>query len=339
MAQIFCVILVSLVVGISSHGYVESPRSRNYRAHEEGREFDQNGLNSKASSSNEYGSGVCGVSQARNYDTFLDEWISEGEYTPGGIIEITSRLTAYHGGHFEIGACAEDEPDQDCFDRNKLLYEGGGHPRDEAYPERAYLGTTSDRGEMYTHRFRLPPVIRGERVLLQWRYFTGNTCQPDGYNDYFRARGWNPGATGTCDKSTYDDTGGTAPERFWNCIEITVRGPNDSSMLELPSGPSTSSSTSEDSITSAIATAVGVATTVSTAIRDNIVQDTVTPGVSSSQADNCLTDTVVCGPGNECPLHSSGERPCCSQFGYCGFSGAHCYECCQSNCKESPNKL
>lgn len=132
------VIAVLLVLEVSSHGYVESPRSRNFRAHEENKEYDQNGLNRKATDTNQYGSGLCGVSSGgHNYDKFLDEWKSEATYGEGDVIKITSRLTAYHGGHIEIGACADEEPTQKCFDRNKLRYRGGGHPRDEEYPERA----------------------------------------------------------------------------------------------------------------------------------------------------------------------------------------------------------
>ena len=203
-----------LIVGTAGHGYVESPRSRNFRAREEGKEWDHMSLNRKASASNEYGSGLCGVN-GKNYDTFLDEWISEATYRAGDTIEITSRLTAYHGGHIEIGACADDEPTQECFSTNKLKYKGGGHPRDSAYKERAYLGTTSDRGNTYTHRFRLPDNIVGERVLLQWRYFTANSCQPEGYREYFDSIGWNYGSTRMCNKDTYDDTGSTVTERFW----------------------------------------------------------------------------------------------------------------------------
>ena len=209
-----------LIVGTAGHGYVESPRSRNFRAREEGKDWDHMSLNRKASANNKYGSGLCGVN-AKNYDTFLDEWISEATYRAGDTIEITSHLTAYHGGHFEIGACADDEPTQECFSTNKLKYKGGGHPRDSAYKERAYLGTPSDGdntydgGNIYTHRFRLPDNIVGERVLLQWRYFTANVCQPEGYREYFDSVGWNYGSTHMCNKDTYDDRGSTVPERFW----------------------------------------------------------------------------------------------------------------------------
>ena len=212
----FLILLLSnLFLGAASHGYVESPRSRNFRAREEGRDYDHMSLNRKASASNAYGSGLCGTN-GKNYDTYLnDEWISEATYRASETIEISSRITAYHGGHIEIGACADDEPTQECFSTNKLKYMGGGHVRDPEFPERAYLGTTSDRGNAYTHRFRLPKNLTGERVLLQWRYFTANSCQPDGYQEYFNTMGWNYGSLGTCNKETYDDTGSTVPERFW----------------------------------------------------------------------------------------------------------------------------
>ena len=210
-------LLSNLLLGAAGHGYVESPRSRNYRARQEGRDYNHMSLNRKASASNEYGSGLCGTN-GKNYDTFLGEWKSEAKYRAGETIEITSRLTAYHGGHIEIGACAGDNPSQECFSANKLQYrEGGngGHARDPNYPERAYLGTTSDRGNLYTHRFRLPNNLVGKRVLLQWRYITANSCQPEGYEEYFYKMGWRYGRTGTCNSDTFDDTGSTVPERFW----------------------------------------------------------------------------------------------------------------------------
>ena len=126
-------LLSNFLLGAASHGYVESPRSRNYRARQEGRDYDHMSLNRKASASNEYGSGLCGAN-GKNYDTFLNEWISEATYRAGQTIEITSRLTAYHGGHIEIGACADDEPTQECFSTNKLQYRDGGHQRDPQYP-------------------------------------------------------------------------------------------------------------------------------------------------------------------------------------------------------------
>jgi len=217
--------LSNLILGAFGHGYVESPRSRNFRAREEGKEWDHMSLNRKASASNEYGSGLCGVN-GKNYDAFLDGWISEATYRAGDTIEITSRLTAYHGGHIEIGACADDKPTQECFSTNKLKYKDGGHPRDSTYHERAYLGTTSDRGSTYTHRFRLPDNIVGERVLLQWRYFTANSCQPEGYREYFDSVGWNYGSTRMCNKDTYDDRGSTVPERFWLVMRYFCQWPS-----------------------------------------------------------------------------------------------------------------
>ena len=44
----------------------------------------------------------------------------------------------------------------------------------------------------------------------------------------------------------------------------------------------------------------------------------------------CRTDTNTCGPGIECE-----NGFCCSQWGWCGSSAAHCGECCQSNCWSS----
>jgi len=278
-------------------------------------------LNRKVSANNKYGSGLCGVN-AKNYDTFLDKWISEATYRAGDTIEITSHLTAYHGGHIEIGACADDEPTQECFSSNKLKYKGGGHPRDSAYKERAYLGTTSDQGTgAYTHRFRLPDNIVGKRVLLQWRYFTANSCQPEGYRDYFDSVGWNYGSTGMCNKDTYDDRGSTVPERFWNCIEVSI----------LPSSgegeDDTGDSGEQDEDNNANPPLRGVKNPKNPI---SIQLGATDPDKSDDKKSHCQAETNTCGPDNQCE-----DGSCCSQWGWCGSTAAHCGECCQSNCWSS----
>ena len=55
------------------------------------------------------------------------------------------------------------------------------------------------------------------------------------------------------------------------------------------------------------------------------------PSQESDDSDSqCRTETNTCGPGIECEYGS-----CCSQWGWCGTSAAHCGECCQSNCWSS----
>jgi hypothetical protein len=265
---------------VDAHGFTTSPRSRNYRAHQEGREYDHNGLNRKLNGSNRYGSGLCGVVGGRNYDNvFNGRWRSEATYSAGQEITISTTTTAFHGGHFEVGACADTNPTQDCFDRNKLTYVGGGHARDPSYPFRAYLGEAAFRVEQrqYNHRFRLPSGLSGDRVLLQWRYFTGNSCKYSGYDQYFQARGWRRPNLPTCNNAILDDDGGTVPERFWNCMEVTIRGGGGGNPTPTPPSP--------------------------------------TPPSGGGG---------TCGRGRRGNGRCANSSLCCSRYGWCGTSSAHC---------------
>ena len=49
-----------------------------------------------------------------------------------------------------------------------------------------------------------------------------------------------------------------------------------------------------------------------------------------SQKSHCQAETNTCGPDAECE-----DGSCCSQWGWCGSTAAHCGECCQSNCWSS----
>jgi len=110
-------------------------------------------------------------------------WIPQGVYSEGQEIDIEFTLTANHWGHIEMYACPDGNAStQDCFVRNPLTmvrdlkYNG---PRDPTYPERGYLG--SPNRESFRFRYRLPRGVRGNQVMLQWRYVTANSCLPRGY--------------------------------------------------------------------------------------------------------------------------------------------------------------
>jgi len=65
-----------------------------------------------------------------------------------------------------------------------------------------------------------------------------------------------------------------------------------------------------------------------------IVADAIQNAMDSDKTgdtkSHCHTDTNTCGPDIECEYAS-----CCSQWGWCGWTAAHCGECCQSNCWSS----
>ena len=100
--------------------------------------------------------------------------------------------------------------------------------KDPTYPERAYY--SNDQSE-FKFTYKLPEGVCGEKVLLQWRYITANSCFPRGYKntavgERLLELGWlRASGMGDCEYP-YDTTGavGTGkPEQFWNCAEITIK--------------------------------------------------------------------------------------------------------------------
>lgn len=179
-----------------AHGFLKTPRSRNYYAHVEGadwgalpgqppKEYCPHCLNFK--SMNE----ICGTGQAQNYDLWTDitgnpmPWMSQGIYTEGQEIIIEAVLTTNHAGHFDVFACPDgDASTQDCFLNNPLTFVQDvlhGGPVDDHYPERAYVAPVTD----FKFIYRLPVGLHGSKVMLQWRYVTANSCFPPGYVSVF----------------------------------------------------------------------------------------------------------------------------------------------------------
>ena len=200
----------------SGHGYVNSPRSRNIVAHLDGVDYTSNPTPSTPMKDYDPMSinrgGLCGVNPFTPFNSthninysfppnysggFMPENI-QATYAESSIIELEAVFTAHHYGHITYKACPLAEhglaPTQACFDAHPLtLVEdvSGGLPLDPNYPERAYLpppdgmetgGTPS--GKVMRQRYRLPPGLNGDLVLIQFHYITANTCFPVGYDTY-----------------------------------------------------------------------------------------------------------------------------------------------------------
>lgn len=136
----------------------------------------------------------CGKVGDHNYD-YPPNAIGEGILSPikqacyeeGAVIDIESVLTAHHKGHFELKACAiapGEIATQECFDNHPLTFvndELYGAPPDPLYTERAYIplaentNRVSNGHYMFHHKFKLPDGLRGDLILLQWYYITGNS--------------------------------------------------------------------------------------------------------------------------------------------------------------------
>jgi len=168
---------------IEGHGYVASPRSRNWVAYEDGIEGEQAGVPRREYCSHclNRNSGACGTSPTYNYDEWIDSmnvpmpWKSEGTYVGGSTIRVRTFLTTHHGGHMEVRACPNGRASTwDCFEdsKNRLtfvkdyLYDV---PADPKYPERGYYAGYDKQIQEFDMEFKLPDALVGEKVLLQVR--------------------------------------------------------------------------------------------------------------------------------------------------------------------------
>lgn len=226
-----------------AHGYISSPRSRNYYAYTEAKWWDVNENDPEPEpdpfSLNRGGTAAqCGMVGDRNYDLpknalggLMKPTIQEC-YNAGSIIDISVTLTAYHGGHFEFHACPINHgevPTESCFKDHPLEFVEdvlNGAPKDPSYPSRAYIhGLTSMTLGEFKYKYKLPDNLIGELVLIQWYYITGNTCTDEGYADYPFPVGFTPynagdATTATCPLPITGD-GSEAPERV-SCFQTLL---------------------------------------------------------------------------------------------------------------------
>ena len=160
---ILAILLVLLTTeSATGHGYLKTPRSRNYHANLNGKwsggtqsdpaiETCPHCLNVGGPNTS-----VCGITGDHNYDLppnavgGIMPTVIQACYSPGSIIDVESQITAHHMGHFEMRACpiAHGEvPTQACFDENPLTFISDelytGVP-DVNYPERAYIPRTGE---------------------------------------------------------------------------------------------------------------------------------------------------------------------------------------------------
>lgn len=225
-----------------AHGYLKTPRSRNFVAHEDGtwgsapgvpqRETCPHCLNMKEAHK------LCGIGNAlTDYDDWKDSqgnpmaWTSQGVFEDGDLFTVESVLTTNHAGHMEMWLCDDvDNPTQECFESNPAtLIEDVAHggPVDSNYPERAYFASGEDH---FKFTYKLPDGLVGDKIMIQWRYITANSCFPPGYKNsevysILRDLGWlRAEGMGDCiyPLSPTGDRGMGSPEQFFNCAEISI---------------------------------------------------------------------------------------------------------------------
>ena len=199
--------------------------------------------------------------------------------TAGEELDVEFTITAHHKGHVELGVCCLDPQTTSaadmvsCFKDNKATFvrdEYYNAPVDENYPKRGYVAPpsanilgTSSASTGYSDMpfkmvYKLPEGQSGDRCLLQWMYYTGNSCEMPGYNDFaFPGDDWRQcGGVGRQCLSTCSFTGApyggermvagdrddgeignVAPERFWNCADVAIRSSNGA--VPAPATPDT----------------------------------------------------------------------------------------------------
>jgi hypothetical protein len=158
-------------------------------------------------------------------------WMSQEVYNEGQEIRVEVTLTTNHGGHMELYVCGlGDASTQECLDSNPVKFvrdELYGGPVDPNYPERAYFAYGQSD---FAFTYKLPMGVTGDKVLMQWRYVTANSCVPPGYRDsgiqsILSDLGWLLSMNMNDCAYPYDATGArcdTCPEQFWNCAEVTI---------------------------------------------------------------------------------------------------------------------
>lgn len=238
---LFAVItVVNIFEAADAHGYLSSPRARNFIAYEDMKWWDANENDPEPESDpyslNRGGTAAqCGMRNGvggKNYDLpknalggLMKANVQEC-YEEGSVIDINVVLTAYHGGHFEFYACPISHgeiPTESCFKDHPLEFVEdllNNAQKDPNYPVRAYIhGLSAMTLGEFRYKYKLPDNLTGELVLIQWYYITGNSCTDEGYADYHAIHpfpsGWNEESSTTCSLPITGD-GSEAPERVSN---------------------------------------------------------------------------------------------------------------------------
>jgi len=325
--QMISLTMVCIPSLINAHGYLKSPRARNFIAYEDGvwsgsspstytKESCPHCLNLGGSM------GQCGVMGNIDY-TFPRS--RAGTVIPadpqivvqrGSQLSVEVVLTAHHKGHFEFKACPmSEQPDKECFERHPLnlvtdeLY---GSSPDPSYPTRAYIpslsyngikrDTSALAGTQFRYTLQLPRSLQGGNALLQWHYVTANSCAVPGYRDFNFPSQWNLNYQGLkiCDMPLPADGRGL-PEQFWNCAEIRV--------VDQPMPMPTSQ---------------GPNPTLLPPTRSPLPPTKSPPPTDTLLPPIPVPTSLPCGDGRLNNGVCANPKLCCSQWGWCDITPAHC---------------
>ena len=168
-------------------------------------------------------------------------WKSQETYQVGDTINVNLWMDKNLQGHFQLRGCpVEDRKSssatEEYFEQYPLTFVEDvthGVPKDEAYPERAYIygGNQFDKVNM-EYKFKLPDGLSGDKVLLQFFCYTG-FCRYPGYDDNVSKNSdtlkWSMDNYPNCPDGEYPWDGKpfimtdtNRPEYFVNCAEVTI---------------------------------------------------------------------------------------------------------------------
>ena len=229
---------------------MQIPTSRNVDFYENGKDYDFMGLNAGGPGTvqtkifggiyiypdtvenSELRHGMCGDSKTdiEKYNNPNQNYPILNTFLKGTDIDIEIIVTAHHMGHFEFYICDMFEKNvvtQECLFQNRLNrvhIEGEISPVDENYPYRYYLESRDEMifqtdgypGYVAKMKYKLPNDLTCEHCVLQWWYYTANSCIYEGYNEYTGMTNWYNKNLGMCTNP------GLYPEEFWNCADIRI---------------------------------------------------------------------------------------------------------------------
>jgi len=231
------VLLSSVVILVSGHGYISSPLGRASVWRNTAwssctgvsPDYDDNGVRGGGPSVVSQGNtlrwpyglhGACGDEYGANPALFQDggSWAFKGVYAAdlrsGSTVALQVTITAYHMGYFEFALCKLDglghDVTEECLAENVLACAPGDVRciGTRYYPAAAgSYGSTS----IYSINVVLPATLTCEHCVLRWHYITGNSCTPPGSDPTYSSP-----ALAICGTSPI------YPEEFWSCADLKV---------------------------------------------------------------------------------------------------------------------
>jgi hypothetical protein len=208
-------LMAGALVCVDGHGYLQVPKSRNWVAHEQNKEWCPHCLNAGSAANvqaHDVNEGVWYKNFPETEKTLVrhglcgdnpgeSKYLTGGSiygnpaggnvqatYTSGQSIDINVIITAHHMGWWQFYLCDKgDELSQTCL--NKIMLHRDPHdpsisPVDPNFPGRYYIIPTCYGTEMsmnQTVRYKLPEGLTCPHCVLQWYWVTGNSCHGGGY--------------------------------------------------------------------------------------------------------------------------------------------------------------